>query len=59
MEPGRRAAIAMWGEKTARVGGFDSLHTPALTQVRAGGGSGGVDPLNHLLQEVNYTCLEI
>ena len=58
VEPGRRAAIAMWGEKTARVGGFDSLHTPALTQVRGAGGGGSGEPLYHLLQGVTYSFME-
>merc|ERR1719239_328947 len=33
LEPGRRAGVSKWEVKTSKIGGFNSLHTPALTQV--------------------------
>merc|ERR550525_733931 len=33
LESGRRAGVSKWEVKTSKIGGFNSLHTPALTQV--------------------------
>merc|ERR1712107_117497 len=33
LEAGRRAGVSKWEVKTSKIGGFNSLHTPALTQV--------------------------
>jgi len=33
LESGRRAGVSKWEVKTSKIGGFSSLHTPALTQV--------------------------
>merc|ERR1719220_2302107 len=32
LESGRKAGVSKWEVKTSKIGGFNSLHTPALTQ---------------------------